>query len=82
MIMSDWMDDLAAGQGRLEEIEGGMEGNLGKWADGHTTRRVAERHQQQQEGTWAGQPVRSGVHVAPILIFAVIVIVALVIFAH
>jgi hypothetical protein len=81
MIMS-WMDDLAAGQGRMKEIEGGMEGNLGEWAEGYTERRVAERHQQQQEGTWAGQPVRSGVRVMPILIFAVIVVVALIIFAH
>jgi hypothetical protein len=81
MIMS-WMDDLAAGQGRMQEIEGGMRGDLGQWAEGYTTRQVAERHQQQQEGTWAGQPVRSGVRVTPILIFAVIVIVALVVYAH
>jgi len=77
MIMG-WMDDLAAGQGRKEEIEGGLEGDLGKWAQGYTVRRSAE----QRDAQWAEQPVRSGVRVLPILVFAVLVMFALIIFIH
>jgi len=39
-------------------------------------------NQEQRDALWAESPVRSGVRLIPILIFALLVAVALVIFAH
>jgi hypothetical protein len=42
-MAQSWEDDLAAGEGGLTEINGGLEGDPGKWARGYTEQKSAEQ---------------------------------------
>lgn len=92
MIMDEFTRTWVHAQAQREQLEAGLEGDF---SDALYAQRVAEATEPEQGQwptrhrvypgrvqSWEESPVRSGVRVMPILIFAVIVIVALIIFAH
>ena len=69
--MDELSRDLMSGEGGLQALNGGLEGNLGKWAEGEALRQTADEPEPDYRHGNAAAPMPPGAVLLAIVLAAV-----------